>query len=186
MIDTNKLLAHGALEKQFKKAEIIFKFGQSARFYFQIVSGQIKMNNYNDEGREFVQGMFKAGESFGEPPLFGDFTYPAGAVALVDSTLLVLPKTIFFKLLSKDAAVALNFTKVLAKRLHYKATIAAEMSTQDSGHRILTLLDYFKAYNHQLNKDETYAVELTRQQFKFFNSILSYTHILNRPRDINN
>jgi hypothetical protein len=30
------------------------------------------MNNFNDEGREFIQDFFYANHSFGEPPIFLD------------------------------------------------------------------------------------------------------------------
>lgn len=36
------------------------------------------MININPEGKEFVQGTFGAGQSFGEPPLFHTL-YPASA-----------------------------------------------------------------------------------------------------------
>lgn len=36
-------------------------------YYFQIAEGSIKMVSVNDIGKEFIQGTFKAGDSFGEP-----------------------------------------------------------------------------------------------------------------------
>jgi hypothetical protein len=47
------------------------------------------MNNYNLDGKEFIQGIFREGQSFGEPPLFADVKYPANAEAILDSEVLL-------------------------------------------------------------------------------------------------
>jgi len=164
MISEDLLLEYGAVERKLSRGERLFQIGSTPRYYYQVKSGQLKMNNFNDEGREFVQGIFASGDSFGEPPLFGKFEYPAGAEAMQASVVWALSKDSFFTLLNEHVEVTLRFTETLAKRLHYKATIAAEISTQGSGHRILTLLDYFKKHIVGLEKDEVYDVALTRQQ----------------------
>jgi len=164
MIDEALLLEYGAEEIAYKKGQEVFEVGHLAQYYFQIKSGKAKMNNFNDEGREFVQGIFGEGDSFGEPPLFGEFRYPAGAQVMSDSKLIVLPRENFHKLLEEHAGIALSFTKIFADRLHFKSTIAAEMSTQDSGHRILALIDFLKMHVDKLETHQKYPVDLTRQQ----------------------
>ena len=51
-----------------------------ANFYYPIIDGSVRMLYSNDEGKEFNQGLFCLGESFGEPPLFIDQSDPARAV----------------------------------------------------------------------------------------------------------
>jgi len=70
MIAAELLEKHGALKKSFSKNEIIFEEGNLPMYYYQIISGEVKMSNYNDDGREFIQGIFYKEQSFGEPPLF--------------------------------------------------------------------------------------------------------------------
>jgi CRP-like cAMP-binding protein len=69
-IDTNLLISWGATYKKYKKGEYIFYEGDEALFYYQVESGELRMSNMNDSGKEYIQGMFSKGESFGEPPLF--------------------------------------------------------------------------------------------------------------------
>ena len=164
MIDHEILLEAGAQEVELDKQETLFQIGDSARYYFQIVSGEIKMNNFNGEGQEFVQAIFSKGESFGEPPLFGDFPYPANAVAISNAKLLRLPKEKFLQLLTQHPKISLQFNAVLAKRLHYKATIAANNSIEDARLRILTVLDFLKDNVYKVEGKHTYLVEFTRQQ----------------------
>ncbi|WP_422359695.1 Crp/Fnr family transcriptional regulator [Reichenbachiella sp.] len=163
MINPSILEQAGAKKIQFKKGEWIFRQGDHALSYFQVIRGQIKMSNFSEQGQEFVQGLFSEGQSFGEPPLFVDVTYPASALATTDCELLKLGKEKFMNLLLSNPEVNLEVSKNLAKRLHYKAVMATEISSHDPEHRILTLLKYLKA-EMNLDADALFAIELTRQQ----------------------
>ena len=123
------------------------------------------MNNYNDDGKEYIQGIFDAGKSFGEPPLFGNFAYPANAEVIVDAEIWQLPKKSFLELLEENPSIHNKFTSILAKRLYYKAMMVSEISMQEPEHRILRILKYFKKNNHTPTANNTmYKIELTRQQ----------------------
>ena len=164
MIQKELLEQYGAIEKRYGKSDVIFEVNTNAHYYYQIISGEVKMNNYNEEGKEFIQGFFKAGESFGEPPLFVNRLYPANAIATEDSVILVIKKDFFKELLLEHPKEALSIIENLAQRLHYKATMAAEIASEDPEHRVLQLIDY--SINHfNLSKDENgYLVDFTRQQ----------------------
>jgi CRP-like cAMP-binding protein len=164
MIDECLLLKFGAKKNEFCKSEIIVKQGEVARYYYQVVSGAIKMNNFNDEGKEFVQGIFVEGDSFGEPPLLINDKYPANAIAIIPSTILMLSKENFLQLLGIHHDVHLAVTINLAKRLYFKTIMASEISSQYPEHRVLKLIDYFKTKKNKLPKESTYMVEITRQQ----------------------
>ena len=82
MIPEDIIQKFGACLKNYSKDQTIIGEGENAIFYFQIKKGHIKMFNLTEDGKEFVQGFFKNGDSFGEPPLFGAFKYPATALAL--------------------------------------------------------------------------------------------------------
>lgn len=164
MIDESLLLTFGSKTVGFDKGEILFKQGDTPRYYFQINTGAIKMNNFNDQGKEFVQGLFSAGDSFGEPPLFLQDTYPANAIAIIQSTILILPKDKFMDLLVANPQVHLSITTNLARRLYYKSIMASEISSQEPEHRVLKLIDYFKVKVNKVPATLRYKVEITRQQ----------------------
>lgn len=147
--------------RHYSKNSTIFNEGERADFYFQIKKGQVKMLNMTEDGKEFVQGFFKNNESFGEPPLFGTFKYPATALTLDDSEIYVLPKASFFELLKTHPDIHLKFTKLICKRMIYKAKIAREVSIYPPEHRILTLLHHLKG---NTKNDGSFEVLLTRQQ----------------------
>ncbi|NGX84331.1 Crp/Fnr family transcriptional regulator [Aequorivita sp. KMM 9714] len=161
MIPEELLLDYEATLENIAASEIILNENTRADFYFQIKIGEVKMFNVNDDGKEFVQGFFYNGESFAEPPLFADFKYPASAAAVKQTEYYKLPKTKLFELLTHNPEINLKFTKALAKRLYYKATILKEISVHSPEHRILTLIDFLKK---KYGSDELFQVELTRQQ----------------------
>ncbi|MGO3237950.1 MAG: Crp/Fnr family transcriptional regulator, partial [Psychroflexus halocasei] len=132
--------------------------------YFQVHQGQVKMNNYNENGKEFIQGIFYAGDSFGEPPLFADIKYPAAAVALEDSLIYKLSKPKLINLLEEQPKVHFHITERLSKRLYYKSLMASEISSEEPEHRIVSLLHFLKKHVHHLEDHEDFEVDLKRQQ----------------------
>ncbi|MDV6167601.1 Crp/Fnr family transcriptional regulator [Flavobacterium sp. DG1-102-2] len=163
MISESLLLEFGANKLNLKKGENLFYAGDMPKYFFQIAEGELKMNNFNDEGKEFIQGIFTAGMSFGEPPLFIGKPYPANAEALTDAWVYALPKGVFFDLLRKNPDVNLALSVTLSQRLYFKSIMASEISSQDAEHRIIKLIDYFKEIVG-LTPNEHYKVLLTRQQ----------------------
>ena len=51
---------------------MLFSEDEVALSYYQIITGKVKMVNFGD-GKEFVQGIFRGGQSFGEPSFLNSF-----------------------------------------------------------------------------------------------------------------
>ncbi|MES2575642.1 MAG: Crp/Fnr family transcriptional regulator [Bacteroidota bacterium] len=164
MIAIELLEEYGGFIKQYQKSDVIFEEGKQPTHYYQILLGEVKMSNYNDDGREFIQGIFHKNQCFGEPPLFIDKTYPANAIAVEDTQLLCITKDRFLELLSKNPLVGIKFIENLSQRLYYKSVMVAEISSQEPEHRILRLIDY-SIEHFNFNKDKNgYLINFTRQQ----------------------
>lgn len=161
MISVELLEERNTALKTYSKNRIIFEEGEQANFYYQIKEGRLKMFNQTEDGKEFVQGYFKDGDSFGEPPLFCDAVYPASAVCITKCTVFLLSKSDFFELLKLYPEIHLEFTKAISKRMVYKAKMAKEVSIHTPEHRILTLLNHLKSATQS---NQIYEVPLTRQQ----------------------
>ncbi|BFM43500.1 Crp/Fnr family transcriptional regulator [Flavobacterium sp. CFS9] len=164
MIAIDLLEKYGALRKSFVKNEIIFEENNLPAYYYQIVSGEVKMSNYNDDGREFIQGIFYKEQPFGEPPLFLNQKYPANAITVEDSEILLLDRNSFIILLKENPDISLKIIENLAQRLYYKSVMAAEMSTQEPEHRILKLIDHGIVYFNFKKDTNGYLINFTRQQ----------------------
>src|SRR5690606_38371696 len=121
-IDIELLTSYGAVAKEYEKGEIIFSEGEKALHYFQIISGSVKMFNTNDDGKEFTQGYFSNGQSFGEPSLFIDEKYPASAMAFPTTEIIKPSRDKVLNVLDDFPAIQKEFLSLMAKRIHTKAT----------------------------------------------------------------
>ena len=148
---------------EVQKDEYIFLEDESASFYFQVISGTVKMSSYSENGQEFIQGIFKAGQSFGEPAIFGGFTYPNNAIATEKSEIAKLPKDVFFTLLKENFELHMKFNSLFSNRLRYKAILLKEISSYCPDHVIMTLLRYLRDNSNKENKSQFY-IPFTRQQ----------------------
>ncbi|MDQ2863592.1 MAG: Crp/Fnr family transcriptional regulator [Bacteroidota bacterium] len=132
------------------------------KFYYQVVEGNIKMVSVNENGREFIQGIFTNGQSFGEPVLLITKPYPATAVVTEDARIIKLPREEFLKILLEFPEINFQFSKILANRLYDKAMIAKAITLYTPEHRIASLFKTLKE-EKDTQKKFTHKVELSRQ-----------------------
>ena len=164
MIPEKLLESYKARQKKYLKGELIFQEGSLPANYYQILEGEVKMCNFNNEGREFIQGIFYEKQSFGEPPLFLNRAYPANAIAVSDCVIAVLSKNNYLDLVRDNPEIALAIIEHLAHRLHYKSVMAAEISSQEPEHRLLKLIDYSITFFKTDKEANGFRINLTRQQ----------------------
>lgn len=163
MLSVDQLIAWGGQLRSYAKGKIIFFEGEEAQFFYMVASGKVKMINSNDEGKDFIQGIFYEGQSFGEPPLFTeDKCYPATAIADVDAVVVRLTRQQFFDKLPQNYEVHLHITQALANRLRFKTMVSHEIAIHSPEHRLLTMLRYYRStYGPEEGRFE---MNLTRQE----------------------
>jgi CRP/FNR family cyclic AMP-dependent transcriptional regulator len=152
------------LEQQFsvqlyKKGETIYHPDTQPRAVYFIKAGKVKMVTVNNDGQEFIQGIFKANEYFGEPALLLGKPYLAYTIAIQDSEIIAVNKKEFFQFLESDSDFSMRLILTLSNRLFYKSMMLEELANEHADHRVKTLLIY-------LLKDVAPGQELnvTRQQ----------------------
>ncbi|MDQ1160001.1 CRP-like cAMP-binding protein [Chryseobacterium sp. SORGH_AS 447] len=163
LISEDLLRAYGAEKETLKRSHIIFREGDSPKYYYQIIEGRIKLNHYNDEGKELILAILDAGLSVCELLLFIDKTYPVNAVTFEECTLMKLPKGDFSKLLDENPQISRDINKFLSERLYYKYIMLENNSSLRPVTRIKGMLDYHKSFSEDQAKF-SYEVPLTRQQ----------------------
>lgn len=167
-IDLDLLFTWGAIAKEYKKGEIIFTESEMANFYFQIIDGSIRMFNSNDEGKEYTQGYFTDGQSFGEPPLFIDEIYPSTAIAFQDTKIIKLSKDKLQKILEEYPSVQKKFLTLMCRRIHTKAVTSKDIINQKPEFRIMAFLNAHKKGQDLKDKQ---LVPYTRQEIANFTGL---------------
>ncbi len=146
------------------KNDYVFYENDQPVNYYQVIKGSVKMCTFSADGQEFIQGIFKEGESFGEPAIFAGFPFPSNAIALEDSVVAKLPVDKFMDLLKNDFELTRKFTFLLSERLRYKSMILKEISSYEPDHVIMTLLKYLRKSHEEDDRQGKFLVPFTRQQ----------------------
>ncbi|WP_026898801.1 Crp/Fnr family transcriptional regulator [Daejeonella oryzae] len=163
MIEIDRLLAWGATYKKLSANETIFSEGQSCSYYYQLVSGNVRWVNIDEDGKECIHSIVEQGESFGELPLFDDGPYAATAISDTKSVVIRLYKPIFLDLIKENYEIQFAFTRLLAKRVRFKLSIIKSFGSHCPETRIANLLNYLKSENKNFCNDCN-QLKLTRQQ----------------------
>ncbi|KFC20363.1 Crp/Fnr family transcriptional regulator [Chryseobacterium sp. FH1] len=163
MIPENLLLSYGAEYETFSRGEIIFDEGETPKCYYQIISGRIKLNHYNEAGKELILAILEPGLSVCELLLFIDKKYPVNAVVIEESTVLKLPKADFMKMMDEHPNISKDMNKFLSERLYHKFMMLENNSSLHAEVRIKGVLDYHKSFSPD-QSNYSYEVPLTRQQ----------------------
>jgi CRP-like cAMP-binding protein len=167
----------GATTEQYYTGESIFSEDDIPKYYYQIIEGKVKLNNYNNEGREILQSVLELGQSVGESVLFVESaSYPVNAIAISCCRIFKLRKSAFFEMLKKNPDISLEINKHLSKILHFKQIMAPILCSHSPVFKIKALLDYLK--RDQLTKEPfTYQVPYTRQEMANFTGLCVETTI---------
>lgn len=163
MIDTQLLIERGATYLNLPPEEVLFQEGSQCRYYFQVVSGQVRWVNINQAGNEYLQTLVEQGESIGELPLFDGKLYAATAIANKPTCLLRLPKEDFHRLLIDFPQIHFSFSSLLAQRLRFKFFMLKKMAQHDPEDIIETLLEYLSEQKSHICATCN-QVQLTRRQ----------------------
>lgn len=140
----------------------LFTQGDAADAFHVVQSGQVKMVSVNEHGREFLQGVFGPGQSFGEPPFFAGQPYPATAVAVTDAEVWRLDRGGVERLLREHPDLHLALTRALSTRLLYKSMMLSEIAVEEARHRVEALLDFWS--EDRSANAAPFLVPFTRQQ----------------------
>lgn len=178
LIPADLLRTYGATQEHYKQGDVIFSEHETPRYYYQIISGGIKLNHYNEDGKELIFAILNEGLSVCEMLLFIDHTFPVNAVVFDQATVLRLSKQKFIEMLDDHPKISRDINNFLAERLYQKYIMLENNSSLHANVRIKGVLDYHKSFS----PDQTplsFAVPLTRQQIAAMTGLRVETVIRN-------
>jgi len=163
LIDTKLLSSYGAIIDFFNPGDIIFEEGDTPKYYYQIISGNVKLNYTDEDARELILSILTKGQSVCEVLLFIDKKYPVTAVAITECSIMKITKSNFMKMLDMHPLVPLKVCQFLSERLYYTLVKMRNNASINAEVRINGMLTYFKSFSD----DEavySFMLPLTRQQ----------------------
>ncbi|ALR32523.1 hypothetical protein ATE47_07225 [Chryseobacterium sp. IHB B 17019] len=162
-INPELLYIYGGEDRSYNSKDYVYREGDPALYYYQIVKGRVKQNSYNEEGKEFIHNILGENQSFGEPMLFLEEHYIMNTVCLTSVELIRLSKNNFMELLEKNPKLCQEMNACFSQRIYFKEIMLQSMSSQNPILRLKGLLNYLKSYYAE-DCEQCFHVEFTRQQ----------------------
>ena len=111
------LLIHFAEDRTISKNTIIFSQGDPGDAYWMVVSGEVRVYRFADDGNEVELARFQTGDGFGEMSLLTGEPRSASVETLRATRFLVIHKKDFDRIASISPELTVSFAKTLADRL---------------------------------------------------------------------
>ena len=160
-----KSLLHsvGASEEHYYARDYIFREDATPQFYYQIVDGEVKLNNYSNDGKEFIQNILTGDSCFGESMVLLQKPYPVNAIALTDCIILKICRDKFLRLINIYPHIAVDICMTLSEKTYNKFVLMSKISSKNAIDRLTEVMTLMK--EPQENKDKfSFIIPHTRQQ----------------------
>jgi CRP/FNR family cyclic AMP-dependent transcriptional regulator len=148
-VDWNTLLAGipgGQSVLEYGINRNIFMQGQPADFVFYIHQGKVKLSVTSEQGKEAIVAILGDGDFFGEGCLAGQLLRMATAIAVADSTLVKISKSVMIRMLHEQHGISEVFVAhLLSRNIRFEGDLVDQLFNNSEKRlaRILLLLSHF-------------------------------------------
>ena len=156
-----RLLATQATYRKFKQGEMVIGESDPIRSFYVVITGQLKLYRSSAEGKEQTLQLLGPGDPFGLCTAFATDSFPASAMAIVDSAVLLIPGTIIETVARQEPALLLNIISILSQRLKDSMTLIESLALKEIPGRLASFLRHLLPKNA---KSKNTVLELTISQ----------------------
>jgi len=156
-----KLLASRAIYKKFKPGELVLGEADPIRAFYVVITGRLKLSKSSPEGREQTLSLLGPGDPFGLCTAFATDSFPASAMSIEESTVMIIPGEFMEAIAKKEAALLLNIIQILSSRLKESMTLIESLALKEIPGRLSSFLLHTLSRNTEEKKNK---LELTISQ----------------------
>ena len=135
-----KVLAERALYKTYKAGEMLIGETDPARAFYVVITGQVKLYKISAEGKEQTLNLLGPGDPFGMCTAFAIDSFPANAMALEESGILLIPGQVMEAIAMQEPRLLLNIIHLLSDRLKESMTLIESLALKEIPQRIASFL----------------------------------------------
>ena len=141
-VPTEKLrtLAERSRYRTYKAGEMFIGETDPAHAFYVIVTGQVKLYKSSPEGKEQTLYLLRPGDPFGMCTAFAIDSFPANAMALEESGVLMIPGPIMETVAMSEPRLLLNIIQILSDRLKESMTLIESLSLKEIPQRLASFL----------------------------------------------
>jgi CRP/FNR family transcriptional regulator len=133
------LTAQAAFRK-YKAGEMVLGEEDPIKSFYVVISGQLKLYRSSSEGKEQTLQLLGPGDPFGLCTAFATDSFPASAMAIVESTVLLIPGTVMEATAMQEPALLLNIIQILSQRLKESMTLIESLALKELPGRLASFL----------------------------------------------
>lgn len=122
-------VAQAATVRRYEKGATIFEQGTPSDAFFTIAAGRVKITKMLPTGKDLIIEVFGTGDPLGAVAAYDGRPFPASAIALEDTTCVVIPRAAFFRLLEEHPSLVRGLMLGLTARLVELTNRLAEFSS---------------------------------------------------------
>jgi len=156
----NFLLAKSMVRK-FKPGEMVIGEEDPIRSFYVVITGQLKLYRSSVEGKEQTLQLLGPGDPFGLCTAFATESFPASAMAIEESAVLLIPGTVMEEEARKEPALLFNIIQILSQRLKNSMELIESLALKEIPGRLASFLRHESAKN---KTDKNAIVKLTISQ----------------------
>jgi CRP-like cAMP-binding protein len=131
-----RALAEACRPKHYRKGEILFVEGEPCPGLFVVHSGAVKIFKTSLGGREQVLTIESEGRPIAELAVLDEGPYPASAMAVEETTVLLVPKNEFHRLCRQHPEIAFGIIRSLAGRFRRLVGLIEALAFLEVGQRL--------------------------------------------------
>lgn len=135
-----KALAERALYRTYKAGEMFIGETDPAHAFYVIITGQVKLYKSSPEGREQTLNLLGPGDPFGMCTAFAVESFPANAMALEESGILLIPGPVMEAIAMKEPRLLVNIIQILSTRLKESMSLIESLSLKEIPQRLASFL----------------------------------------------
>jgi len=135
-----KALAERARYRTYKAGEMFLGETDPAHAFYVVVTGQVKLYKSSPEGREQTLNLLRPGDPFGMCTAFAIDSFPANAMALEESGILLIPGQVMEDVAMKEPRLLVNIIQVLSDRLRESMSLIESLSLMEIPQRLASFL----------------------------------------------
>ncbi len=144
-----------------KKKQVIYSEGDEPRRFFFLKSGKVKTYQANQDGKEFITGLYNSGDFFGHISIIENTEYQESSEALEECEIIAIPKHDFLELITRNQSVANQFIKMLANDIQEKEKQLMQIAYNSIRKRTAdALIMLSKKYKNE--SQENFAIKISR------------------------
>ncbi len=130
-----------ATVRRYPRGTSLFMQGEQADRFFIIMEGWVKGFRQASDGHESVIAVFGPGESFAEAAMFVSGNFPITTEIVVDTRLLVIPRSGILKQLRDDPDIALKMLASMSRRLRGFVQQVEQLTVKSATQRLASFLE---------------------------------------------